>query len=426
MSVLTGGADKEKSPFRKVALDRLGSPEQLDRLVSITQPSSWVALLAVVLLLAAAVVWSIVGSIPTYVNGPGLLINSGGRIYSTLSPGSGRLGALNARIGDMVQEGQVIARIVHDDLEQQHRNAEDTVAERRHEVDRQIAFAATEVEQKTAALGRRRKALATIREAARQREQALGRKLADEEALLTERVVTRQSVLQTRQAWNQASQEVAEIANQIAQLDNEELDLRFRADQRVRDAENALGEAERRLAQIGETRRMQTDIRAPASGRVNEIQANAGALVQHGENILSIETQGNGLQLLMFADQNQGDRLKPGMEVRISPANTQREEDGTLLGVVSFVSDFPMTPEGMRAILSNAELVRSFSRSGPPFLVRVDLATDPGTASGYRWSSSRGNRIALTSGTMATADVTVRRQAPITLAIPMLRQLTGL
>ena len=60
--------------FRKVALERLSSPEQLDQLMRITSPVGWVALLALGVLLACGVLWGIWGSIPTKVKGSGILM----------------------------------------------------------------------------------------------------------------------------------------------------------------------------------------------------------------------------------------------------------------------------------------------------------------------------------------------------------------
>jgi len=425
MSMLTG-EDKERSPFRKEALDRLSSPERLDRLVTVTRPSAWIALVALALLSAAALVWAFLGAVTTSVSGEGILLNSGGRIYAVVASGAGRLVGMSAVLHQEVREGQVVAHVVDEEMEQRHRNAEAAVAEREAELARQRRYADEETAMKRGAVENRRVALMGMRAAARKREVELARKLADEETLLNEKVVTRQTVLTSRQAVNQATQEAADAANQLAQLDNDLLDVTFRAQQRVRDAEMSLGEARRTAAQTVEARRSQTDIVAPAAGRVGEIQANVGALVRAGENLMTIETPGEGVQLLLFVRSADGDKVKPGMSVLISPADTQREEDGSLLGTVAAVSDFPVTREGMTAVLNNSELVRTFSQDGPPFQVTIDPVRDVSAPGGYRWTSNSGATRRLSSGTPATAEIAVKRRAPITLAVPLLREYTGL
>jgi HlyD family secretion protein len=63
--------------FRKVALDRLSSPEQLDQLVKITTPSGWLALVALALLLVMLLAWAVFGTVPSQVSGPAILIETG-------------------------------------------------------------------------------------------------------------------------------------------------------------------------------------------------------------------------------------------------------------------------------------------------------------------------------------------------------------
>jgi HlyD family secretion protein len=114
------------------------------------------------------------------------------------------------------------------------------------------------------------------------------------------------------------------------------------------------------------------------------------------------------------------------MEVRIEPANVEREKFGLLLGRVRTISDFPVSAEGMNAILQNPQLVTRFSAHVAPYAARVDLVVDGHNPSGYAWTAGRGPQMRLSSGTTATAEVTIRTQAPITLVLPFLRQQTGI
>ncbi|MFN3461757.1 MAG: NHLP bacteriocin system secretion protein, partial [Oceanibaculum sp.] len=130
--------------------------------------------------------------------------------------------------------------------------------------------------------------------------------------------------------------------------------------------------------------------------------------------------------LVLYIPPQHGKRVKPGMPVQISPSTAQREEYGTAMGTVEWISDFPATLEGMRAVLQNDELARNFQQGGPPYVARVALERDPGTVSGYRWSSAKGATLALSGGTLASAEITVSQQAPVTLIIPLLREYSGL
>lgn len=61
------------SVFRRVALDRLSSPEQLDQLVRVTSPQGWVALGIFSGLLAIALIWGSLGSVSMELTADGIL-----------------------------------------------------------------------------------------------------------------------------------------------------------------------------------------------------------------------------------------------------------------------------------------------------------------------------------------------------------------
>lgn len=62
--------------FRKVALDRLSSPEQLDQLMQITSPRAWLALIAITILLVTGGLWAVFGNISEEVQANGVVTNS--------------------------------------------------------------------------------------------------------------------------------------------------------------------------------------------------------------------------------------------------------------------------------------------------------------------------------------------------------------
>jgi hypothetical protein len=70
--------------FRKVSLDRLASPEQLDMLMRVTNPRSWLALAAIVLMLIAGIAWSITTELPIAVSAPVLLHANADSAQATL------------------------------------------------------------------------------------------------------------------------------------------------------------------------------------------------------------------------------------------------------------------------------------------------------------------------------------------------------
>ncbi len=60
--------ENEPTVFRKKALERISSPEQLTDYLCVTNPSVWVLLAAVILLLGAIFAWSAIGTLETSVS----------------------------------------------------------------------------------------------------------------------------------------------------------------------------------------------------------------------------------------------------------------------------------------------------------------------------------------------------------------------
>lgn len=69
-------ADEPKpSIFRQEALEQVSSVEQLDQLMQVVSLKDWMPLASIAFLLAIALLWSIFGRIPTFVEARGLLLS---------------------------------------------------------------------------------------------------------------------------------------------------------------------------------------------------------------------------------------------------------------------------------------------------------------------------------------------------------------
>ena len=60
--------------FRKTSLDNISSPEQLNDYLKVSNPSIWMVLIALFVVVAAVLAWSITGSMPTTVQTKGVMM----------------------------------------------------------------------------------------------------------------------------------------------------------------------------------------------------------------------------------------------------------------------------------------------------------------------------------------------------------------
>ncbi|MBQ7815834.1 MAG: biotin/lipoyl-binding protein, partial [Oscillospiraceae bacterium] len=103
--------------FRKSSLEKLSSPEQLDKMIVITPPSFWLAMLGAALIVVSALVWSIFGRLPENVETQGIYVNRAG-IQSVYCEGNGTVAEIKAQDGDTVKKGDIIAVLDTSDIDE--------------------------------------------------------------------------------------------------------------------------------------------------------------------------------------------------------------------------------------------------------------------------------------------------------------------
>lgn len=412
--------------FRAAAIERLSSPDQLEELVRITRPADWVATLVIGLAIAALVAWSIIGRIPTRVSGEGILIGDSGPVIDAVSSVSGRLGSVAVSVGDRVLQGQVIATVAQDDIEQRVRAAVEVQTERERE-DAALAAAITrELTAKSQSFAAQKVGLEQSIGVAEDRASLLTKDLDTLRKLLATGLTTQPEIDQRRVDLNAARQRITDARNEILRLDAQKLDLETQRAQDRLASQFRVNDARRQSEQLAGLLARDTRLTSPRDGRVTEIKVSPGAVLATGTPVVAIEAEGAQLEAVIYIPAGRGKTVKPGMEVRIEPASVKREEYGTLIGTVVSISDFPATPQGMAAMLHNEDLVKRFAQAGALYQAVVRLERDATAAGGYRWSSGGGPPVRLTTGTVARAEVTTREQPPYELVVPLMRRLSGI
>ncbi|MCH9648182.1 MAG: NHLP bacteriocin system secretion protein [Deltaproteobacteria bacterium] len=380
--------DHAKRLFRKAALDKMASPERLDEMMVVTAPAGWWALGALGLILLSAVLWSIFGSIATKVHGNGLLIR-GDAVLDVSLGSSGRLEEILVTPGDVVQGGQVLARVSQADLVLRIDNTRD-----------ELQTLMEQTEKQSLSTGR---ILAQLQGQRRELEE----KAEVQESMLERGLVTKGTLLTTRAQLASVAQSIAEQQAQRSARSN-----------RLDEVQRELGELENQLAGTAE-------VLSPYRGRVLELMVDPGNLVAPGMRLLTLEAMEGPIDAIVYIPAGEGKKVKPGMAVRISPSTVKREEYGFILGEVKKTSEYPVTPEGMARVLRNEQLVGSLTGETAPIEVVTTLFPDASTTSGFRWSSSEGPPHEVFTGTICEASVIVEEKRPISYVLPIFKEALG-
>lgn len=419
-------ADVRQRTFRAAALDRAVSPEQLDHLVTVTRPVDWIMVLVLCLGLAAAVAWGIFGRVPTRVSAEGILISKGGRVVDAVSAAAGRLQSVAVTVDDHVSRGQPIAQIAQTDIEQKYKDAVEVFHEREREHAELKSKVAAELAAKSENFAKLEAALQQVIRATTQRIDYLAVDVKNLENLLARGYTTRRNLEERRQELTDAQQRKVDAQNEILKLQSQKTDLQTQREREIEQSQFTLSDARRQMDATAEQLSQNTKVLSPIEGRVVEVKISPGSVLAIGTPVAAIESEGKKLEAVIYISAEHGKQVKPGMQVHLEPSTVKREEFGMMLGTIVTVSDFPMTPQGMSAVLHNESLVTRFSNKGAPYAAEVALQEDTSTATGYRWAVGKGPNVHLTSGTLARAEITTRRQRPLDLVIPLIRHFTGI
>ena len=398
--------------------------EHFDRALHVVTPRAWLALLALAALVSAAVGWAWLGRVATYVPAHGIVFGRGGTVHEVASPAAGTLVRILPSPGDAVTAGEVVAEIYHAEAAEQHATAlalveELTRALRAFRAEARESDALTERN-----LARRRANLQALEESARDlMENARKRRRGDLVLLERGLLAENQADLSERDV-DFARRNLFDVMRRRDDLEAGELSRQARLRTQLTDAEINLVAAEREVEELG-TVMASWRLTAPISGRVTEVKARAGAVLQTGQSVLGIGGGEDGLDVLLYVPPAEGKRVEPGMRVLVSPATVRSAEYGYLTGVVASLSEFPASVDSMAAVLQNRELAEAFSVDGAPYAGRIALTPDPATASGLAWTSSKGAEVHVTAGTLAEIEIEVESQPPMSLVVPMLREWLG-
>lgn len=427
-----------KDLFRQASLDKLSSPEQLDRLVRLTSGRSWMGIAFFAIILSSITVWGITGTIPKKYNGQGILMSSGGTT-AIQSPISGVLSDASIERGDYVHFGDVVARIDQRDvvkkIEDLEKELDIVKVQTNVEYGRQIDEHTVEIEKQKGEIKKQDLIIAdsmlevenakTVLDRAREtfeKKHVLyeGGAVPESERDDSESVVIaaerEYEVALAAHAQNQRNKDYLEWG--LVQLENKKQSIEQELESHE-DVKLIIKQIERYKEEL-----TQSDIISHVEGKVLRANVKRDNVIQAGQSVATILQKGTGVNdttVLFYLPIEQGKALKAGMKVNVYPSIYNRQEYGHMQAIVTDVSDYAVSTEEIIETLGNEELVKKFAQTGVLVEVKGNLIKDEKTASGFYWSSRRGRQVDIGEGVTCDVSVTVEESRPVSLVIPILR-----
>lgn len=420
----------EENPlFRKVALERLSTPEQLDQLMEVTSPRTWLALSGLAVIVITALIWSVFGDIPRKVQGNGIFLTTGGTVL-VVAPAGGQLVGFTLRPGDSVTAGALLARVAQPALAAEFAAAQAACDRARSDYERKATEGLGEdVRLKLLASRRRREAVNQTITDQREFLTQLQEKVRTQEELLAQGLITPQALLLTRREMANAQERIRQAEVELISISADEATLRASPEQPIEQREKELLQAEAALQQVMVRLEQSDRVESAFAGRVVEVFANDSDRIAPGAPVCTLEltdTAQQRLEAVLFVPAGDAGRIRPGHTAMLSPDNARKEEYGMIVGAVRSVAGYPASVQAVNRFLNNEALARTIAGDGTVIEVRADPLSDTTTASGYRWSSSGGYPLPPRGGTLCTTEIVVEHKRPIALVIPALKELLGI
>jgi HlyD family secretion protein len=416
--------------FREAALKRLKSPEQLDQRISLIPPGMRLLAASVSVIVVAVLVWAVFGSVPTRTAGRGVLLADRTGNFAVSAVSAGLVLEMFVKPGDYVSAGADIASIEQRLLAAEIEHAVAQVERLEANLAQLKAANAAQIRQGEETAARQLAAIDGQTAANTVRRDRL-RQLVDGYESLRARGMMSQSEVIARQ--EQYDQTALEIANGSAKKVEIEATLQKRRDDFADIERQKQAEIDLKKAGLDELRVQMTVgsmVKAPIAGVILEVRTGRGDVAAAGGVLATIgpgraETA-DSVEMLVLLGGERRKRVVVGMEARIVPDGTKKEEYGSMRGRVTSVSASEVSNDHVEQILQNAQLAKRLIGDTSALLARVELVPSQATPSGFAWWSGAGPPYKITAGTVGSVDVIVDQVRPISLVLPALRKLLSI
>lgn len=422
-----GAKKTENGMFRQNALNKLSSPDSLDKLIKVTDPKGWLALIGAIFIISVTLLWGIFGKVPSKVVGQGILIKSGG-IRAIQNPASGYITDIRISEGDRLNKGDIIGRISSTDILNSISSARFTLETLEENLERYISFYKENSElKKSYFIKSEDTLLEAISDYSREIE-VQKKKIEAQKNLLDKGGISREELRISEQELDKLESSKDSSENDLKQLNMDALSFDKGHQDTIVKMRSEVVDKKKEIEHLREQLDIQSKIVSPHEGKVIEVLVSKGSIVSPGQNIARIEVTGKdvkNLECVAFMPSIDGKKIKVGMDVQVSPSTVKSAEYGVMLGKVTKVSDYPVTLTYLTKLLGEDMANNFVSKITDPIKIIIDLIPNSKTKSGFKWSSVTGPPIKIRTGTPAEAKVIINKQRPITFVFPILESKVG-
>ncbi len=409
--------------YRRVALDKLSSPDELDHLPCLITPRLFFFLFYIFVLVTAVLVWGVIGSIPQAVKAQGVIQLHGDMVIE--SSNAGEVQGVFVTEGEMIEPGQLVAIIRQESEQNKLLESQEQLRSKMDELRRKEDHEQARLD----ATGRK----ISINRAFYETQYAdkineikwLSEKRDNQQALWQKGLDTKSNYIAAENNYKAALNDLKDIKVKLQQLDVDEITTRNDSKETLKSLDRSI--EEQVLKVRGQQRELvrELNVMSRYRGRVLEVNTQIGRQVSVGQTLIRLATADDmdkGLNVRLYIPPNDGAKVKPGMRVIVSPYSVDFGVYGDLVGFVTSVSSSTVSSDHMKTVLQNDLLVQNLTVNGAPYEVTAFFLPDPNSLNGLKWTTRKGAAVSIESGTLCSAKVIIEHKRPIDYIMPFLRE----
>ena len=396
----------------------LSVSEEVHEMMTVVSSRVWMVLACCGALLAILLVWAFLGVIPIKVGGWGILLSpTGTRVIDAQTTGT----VLDIHVfeGQDVKSGDVILTLTDPRAYLDIQLQKDKVVEAKASLSQTLETVSKENQARRLSVQKRIDATELTKKNALSRIPYLEQDLAAKKRLAEKGVLARPDVERSNSELLAARNSIEASNAELAAL-QAELSQSYRQGD-IEHKENALSDAEDALSRLLLVQTF-TEVKAPRTGKILEIEVGPGQRVDPGALLASMEplhSVPNELKFYGLISAEYGVLVKEGQNVQIEVAGISPKSYGYLLGTIVDISPFPVSNTEIFSVVPNNELAQFLKNNNVAvYALYVKPLTDPTSTNGFKWTNKKGPPFRLESGTLGVGRIIVEERHPIFYILP--------
>ncbi|KTD54429.1 multidrug resistance protein MdtN [Legionella sainthelensi] len=413
---------KESDLYRKQAVESFYEREDFQQNIRIITPKSWIYLIIFFLLIVSGALWLIFGQISTLVEGQGIIFAKNAEIINVMSPISGGyVKQLWVSPGVKVKKGQLLATLVNPNMNGEAKELSNYIEQQKIKLAELTTTAKSEIDIRLKQIQDSINHTQTINDSLQEKKNRLESLLKIQEAAFKKGILSRLELTDIQVAYYDSKEQITKNENTLIELNQDKNDYIESWNTKIRDLQEKLAQSQFNLKKLIENIKLTETVVSPEDGIVSNEYVKPGDFLTEKQTLINIITHNKDLEVIAFFNADVGKKIVVGMQSKVFPKHVNVLEYGGIVGKVTFVSELPISPEGLESILENQKMAEVFEQNGPVFKVKIELEHSSDTPTGYLWTTSSGPKEKLSIGTVTKVEIVVKKEHPLSIILPILK-----